>query len=297
MLATSARKQIQVSNVLFATDFSPAADAAIPFVREIVTRYGATLVTLHVRAPLVNPMTPPASWASTLESAQHKEQAQREALRLAFSDLRSVVLFEEGDILTSLANAVDKYKVDLIVVGTRGRSGARKFFLGSTAEEIFRNATCPVLTVGPNSRIAPAKTGPREIVYATNFNRELSKAASYALSLAQEFQARLTLLHVIPEPKSGELVNVAQLEAGTRQLLHKLVPADAEPWCEPEFVVEQGEVAERILSTAKTKHADLIVLGVHPEAGFPGAATHLPIATAHKVVSQAVCPVITIRDE
>ena len=298
MLATSVPTRIQVKNVLFATDFSPAADAAIPYVREIVARYGAKLVTLHVRPPLVNPMTPPASWTSTLEHAQLEEQKQRAGLRLAFGDLRPVVLFEEGDILSSLAAAVEKYQVDLVVVGTRGRSGAGKFFLGSTAEEIFRNASCPVLTVGPNSRVAPAKDKPlREIIYATDFSGEPSKAAAYAVSLAQEFQANLTLLHVIPEPRAGELVNAVQLEDATRQLLHKLVPPDAESWCEPEYRIELGDVAEKILSTANAKHADLIVLGVRPEKGFPGAATHLPIATAHKVVSHAVCPVITVRNE
>ncbi|MGA2428419.1 MAG: universal stress protein [Candidatus Acidiferrum sp.] len=295
MQTTSTSARIQIKNVLFATDFSPAADAAIPYVREIATRYGANLVTLHVRPPVL--MTPPGSWTSTVEGTAIEEQTQREGLRLAFSDLRPTVLFEDGDIHAGIAAAVENHKIDMIVAGTRGRSGVEKFFLGSTAEEIFRHAFCPVLTVGPNSRIAPARTGLREILYATDFNRGLSEAASYAVSLAQEFQARLTLIHVIPERKAGELVSAAQLEAGCRELLHKLVPPDAEAWCEPEFVIERGEVAEKILTAAKDRKADLIVLGVHPETGFPGAATHLPIATAHKVVSHAICPVLTVRDK
>ena len=276
----------------------PAADSAIPYIHEIVKRSGARLLTLHVHPPLVNPMMQPVSWTSTLEQARLEEQAQREGLRVTFSELTPVMLFEEGDILTSIAKTVEKYQIDLIVVGTRGRTGAGKLLLGSTAEGIFRHASCPVLTVGPNSPIAPAKHQPlREIIYATDFNREPSKAASYAIALAQEFQARLTLLHVIPDPKTGELVNAAQLETGAKHLLGKLLPSGAESWCEPEFIVEHGDVGEKILEMAKNKHADLIVLGVQPESGFPGAATHLPIATAHKVVSHAVCPVLTVRNE
>jgi nucleotide-binding universal stress UspA family protein len=255
-------------------------------------------VTLHVRPPLVNPMTPPASWASTLESAKVEEKEQREALGLAFAKLNPTVLFEEGDVLSVLAEVVGKHNIDLIVLGTRGRSGAGKFFLGSTAEEIVRSASCPVLTVGPQARIAPVKGGPlRQIVYATDLNKEGAHGAAYAISLAQEFEARLTVLHVISERKTGELVIPEQLEAACKQLLHKVVPVDAEPWCEPEFILERGEPAEKILATAKVKNADLIVLGAHPESGFPGAATHLPIATAHKVIAQANCPVLTVCDK
>jgi nucleotide-binding universal stress UspA family protein len=65
--------------------------------------------------------------------------------------------------------------------------------------------------------------------------------------------------------------------------------------CESECVVEVGETADRILQVAKDKKATTIVLGVRAESGFPGAATHLPIARAHKVVSQANCPVLTVR--
>ncbi len=71
--------------------------------------------------------------------------------------------------------------------------------------------------------------------------------------------------------------------------------AETDSCCESECIVEVGEAADKILQVAKEKKAAVIVLGVRPEAGFPGAATHLPIATAHKVVSQALCPVLTVR--
>jgi nucleotide-binding universal stress UspA family protein len=77
--------------------------------------------------------------------------------------------------------------------------------------------------------------------------------------------------------------------------LHNLVPSEAELWCVPEYVIERGEVAETILNVAAQSKADLIVLAVRKPSGFPGAATHLPIAIAHKVVSRASCPVLTVR--
>ena len=184
------------------------------------------------------------------------------------------------------------------MLGTRGRSGVAKFFLGSVAEEIFRQAPCPVLTVGPFTPGGPAWGGAiTEIVYATDFSPESVAAAAHAISLAQEFQARLTLMHVIANEAPGDLLLPGELVKATEQHLRNLVPPEAELWCEPRFVVEQGSPAEKILEVAKHHSADLIVLGMHKPSGFPGADTHLPIAIAHKVISRAPCPVLTVRGQ
>jgi nucleotide-binding universal stress UspA family protein len=296
MNTIATRTRIQVKNVLFATDLSDAASAAIPYAKEIARKYGANLFVLHVRPPIVNPMTAPQTWASIEEAAKVENERQRKELTAVFAETDAEILIEEGDIQSVLASTIRHHKIDLVVIGTRGRSGFKKFFLGSIAEEIFRQVSCPVLTVGPNSPVLLASdSGPRRILYATDFSADSELAASYAVSLAQEFQASLTLTHAVGRPGAGELVNAAQLENHYREQLHGLVPPEAEPWCKVEYVVKQGEAADMILEVAKERNVDLIVLGVHPEKGFPGASTHLPMATAHKVVSHANCPVLTIR--
>ena len=120
-------------------------------------------------------------------------------------------------------------------------------------------------------------------------------ALAYAISLAQEFQARLTLLHVIAEGQGGKLVHGAELEGSAGRLLRKSIPAEAELWCAPNFAVEHRPITEKILEAAEQRKADLIVLGVHGPSGFPGVATHLPMATAHKVITHTACPVLTVR--
>ena len=296
MKATATRTRIELKNVLFATDLSDAASAAIPYAKEIAKRYGAQLFVLHVRPPVVNPMTPPQTWANTEEVARNEDERHRKELKAQFAETDADILVQEGDVQSVLTSTIDKKKIDLVVIGTRGRSGIKKFFLGSVAEEIFRQVSCPVLTVGPHvsSAFAPDDR-PRKILYATDFSAESQLAASYAVSFAQEFQASLTLTHAVASPAAGELVNAAQLENYYRDQLRGLVPPEAEPWCKVEYVVKQGEAADGILAVANERNVDLIVLGVRPETGFPGASTHLPIATAHKVVSQAYCPVLTIR--
>lgn len=297
MKTVDSRARIELRNILFATDFSPAAAAALPYAGTLAKRFGAKLFALHVRTPVINPMTPPAGWPALEKAAEIEQREQRETLRNAIPGLQPTILIEEGDIWSHLQAVVQREKIDLVVIGTHGRSGIGKLVLGSAAEEIFREVECPVLTVGPQAPAEPAPQGEfRRILYAASFGSESPIAAAYAVSLAQEFQAELTLLHVLEEARPGDFVVPEDLIDSSAQRLAKLLPPEAELWCVPAYSVERGNIAEKILDVAQRRKADLIVLGAHPSAGIPGAATHLPIATAHKVIAHAHCPVLTARD-
>lgn len=296
MKALDVRSRIQLKNILFATDFSSASGAAVPYAAELTKHYRAKLYALHVRPPVVNPMTMPASWYGLEEAAKREDEQHRKELLDTFRGIQPEIVIKEGDLWSNLATAIEQNQIDLVVMGTRGRSGIGKFLLGSVAEEIFRQAPCPVLTVGPHSPSEPKRGGEfSRILFATDFSPESVAAAPYAISLAQEYQAYLTLLHVLAEPKAGDLVHPSELARSSAQLLRNLVPAEAELWCVPEYLVERGVADEKILEVAAQSKVDLIVLGVRQASGFPGAATHLPIAIAHKVVSHAACPVLTVR--
>lgn len=293
MKTATAISRTRFDNILFATDFSPAAAHAIPFIKKLAGHFRSNLVALNVRPPVVNPMTQPATWPADFGEAKAFEKERRNDLLDTFAGFRAEILIEEGVIRSRLEQAIQKHDIDLVIIGTRGRTGIAKLLLGSVAEEIFRTVNCPVLTVGPHC--TPSKAAFRELLFATDFASEAPAAAAYAVSLAQEFQARLSLLHVVPEPKPGDLVIWSEVQESSKKLLQKLVPPEAEPWCKPEYFVERGDPSERILDLANLRSVDLIVLGAQAEAGFPGAATHLPIATAHKIVAHAHCPVLTVR--
>lgn len=296
MKAATAKSAIGFRNILFATDFSAAAANAIPYVKRIAKHYEANVLALHVHPPMGNPLTPPEAWAAEAATVEARDQEHREVLFHTFNGLPTQVWIEEGNIVSNLQKAIEKNNIDLVVIGTRGRTGLGKLLLGSVAEEILRTLTCPVMTVGPYADLVRGSDGQiREILYATDFASETPTAAAYAVSLAQEFQARLVLLHVIPKLEAGDLVMASDVVASSRAMLEKLVPAEAEDWCKPKYYVEQGNPAEKILEMAQLREPDLIILGVRPEQGVPGAATHLPISTAHKVVSHATCPVLTVR--
>jgi len=293
MQAVQARTRITLKNILFTTDFSPAAEAAAPFAIQIASNYGAKVYGVHVN-PFDNyTAAAPEAWAAMAEAAdkETKEHAQR--LNDQLKGIEHEVMIGEGNIWEVISNLIKEKEIDLIVLGTRGRTGLGKALLGSVAEEILRQAPCPVLTVGPHVTVQPEKaTEMSEILYATDLMADFPAAAPYAISLAQENQAHLGLLYVIENTKTGELVRPAQVAEAKVRKLRQLVSEQAELWCEPKYFVEQGIPAEKILELAEMRHASLIVMGARPVKGF---ATHLNAGTVHKVVSQAKCPVLTIR--
>ena len=296
MKTVDVHTRVALKNILFTTDFSTAADAALPFAIHIARRYGAKLHGVHVRPFDLYAGVPPASWPVLAEEAEKAIKQNTQRLEDELREVPHNVVVGQGDIWEVLAAVIQENDIDLIVLGTRGRTGIEKMLLGSVAEEIFRRASCPVMSVGPHISVDPAHAVEmREILYATDFEPASLAAMPYAVSLAEENQACLTLLHVCQNPKAGDLIDPAQYIDPMLRRLASLVPDEAGLWCRPECLVEKGDPAQKILEVAEKRRADLIVLGVRGGTGVPGAATHLGRALAHKIVVGAHCPVLTVR--
>jgi nucleotide-binding universal stress UspA family protein len=293
MKAVQARTRITLKNILFATDFSAASNAAAPIAIQIAKRYGAKVYAVHVNRFGDYTAATPNAWAVRGEAAERATKEQVGRLNEQLQGVEHEVVIGEGNIWEVVSKLIKQEEIDLLVVGTRGRTGVGKAFLGSVAERILRQSPCPVLTVGPHVNLwSDEYAKMRGILYATDLAAELPMAAPYAISLAQENQAHLVLLHVIEDPKAGDLVGSPEVVHLKERELQQLVTEQAGLWCEPTYIVEQGPAAEKILDVAKRRHTDLIVLGARPAKGL---ATHLNTGTVHKVVSEATCPVLTIR--
>ncbi len=180
------------------------------------------------------------------------------------------------------------------MVGTHGTGGLQKLLLGSGAEQIFRQAKCPVLTVGPAVKgKAPREVEFKNILFATDFGLGAEREAAYAFSFAQEHQANLTLLHVVARAEDYSEAGLAQKGERVIRELGELVPAGGELWCKAEFRMRLGEPVEEILQLAGEMKADLIVIGAKHSKGL--AAGHVPHTFAYRVVCGAPCPVLTVR--
>jgi nucleotide-binding universal stress UspA family protein len=281
---------ITFDNILFATDFSKQSNVALPFALSIAHKYGSKIFATHVLT------LPPLGNFPTIEVQALGAQALREAhdyseeLGRRLGGIPHETLLRKGEIWDELSTVAKDKHIDLIVLGTHGRAGVSKLLIGSVAERIFRQSTCPVLTVGPNVSGEPRSVADiHTILCPIDFTPASLAAFPYAVSLAQENQARLYLMNVSPAP----VYDFEKSSLITR--LKALVPQEANLWCEPKAFVEAGEAADRILEQAEELGVDLVVLGIRPVSTLAGTRTHLGTATAYKVVSHAVCPVLSVR--
>lgn len=300
---------ISIKNVLFATDFSEPSEAAFPYATSICRRFGSTLHAAHVLSDAsILLMTGGVDYVSmgTIYEDAHTEAADKLAeLTASLDGIPHRNYVRQGQVWKTLAGIVEENKIDLIVVGTHGRTGLGKLLLGSVAEDILAHAPCSVLTVGPKVSgrnklpafhktgrdLAPVELDLRQIVFATNFARNSALVAQTAVELAEEFRARLTLMHVM-EDYTQLGTQPGPIADGIRRL-RDLIPANAALQYVPETLLEFGSAPERILKIASERESDLIVIG--PGSVAEIANTHLTWSTAHRVIAQAHCPVLTIH--
>jgi len=297
MPTVSAPPRVKLQNILFATDFSPSAQTILSHALDLARRYGAMLYTVHMlpQMPFVDAPQP--------DPEQIRLAAERGLFGLmnaaSLKDVKHRELIEEGEIPEVISRLVRRHNIDLIVTGTGGRQGLGKMLLGSVAEDIFRHAECPVLTVGPHATRWEIDGNLRHILFATDFGPESLHGLPYAVSLAEENRARLTLLHVarepgiaLPEPEPGAMpvVDPSEVMASTQQRLRALIPEGTQLWHEPTYMMQFGSPAEMIVRIAAPT-VDMIVLGVKR----PTVLTkHLSEGVAYKVICYAPCPVLSV---
>jgi len=286
-----AAKPIKLKKILWTTDFSHASQASLPQAIALARRYESRLFLAHVVVPHPYPMVSPEA-APYVETLRQGSSRQLESIAES-AELREIpheILLGHGEVAEELKAMVSDHEIDLLVLATHGRRGLRHFLLGSVAEEIWRTAECPVLTVGPRVLERQGEdVALRQILYPTDLSGESFAAAPFALSFALEYGSRLTVLHVVP---AAIRASSRLLARAFRDELQEIFPPETVPWCEPDCLVESGEPAETILKIASEREADLIVLGVRsPEAL---AKQHIS-NVAYPVVAGADCPVLTVR--
>jgi nucleotide-binding universal stress UspA family protein len=307
--ATTGFSAVSVRNVLLATDFSPTSEAALPYAAAICRRYGGTLHAAHVLSDAgVLMMSGGSDYVSTsrlYEDALSEARQKLDQISGCIEGIPHRNYLRRGQVWKNLAGIIEENEIDLMVVGTHGRTGLGKLLLGSVAENILRRAPCPVLTVGPKVSgraklptlqshgrdLAPLELEPRHLLFATNFAKSAPRRAQESIQLADDFHARLTLIHVI-EDYNHLASDPAPIEEATRKL-KELIPANAQLRSAPETVIEFGRAPDRILKVATDHESDMILMGAR--ASSEVGTTHLPWSPALQVIAQAHCPVLTIR--
>jgi len=294
---------IEFNRILCPVDFSESSTRALAHAAALTRWYEAHLTVLHV-APTFDPVQirgdlgVPVEFVTPVTREEVLSELSRILERSGVSPDAHLIA-QAGDASTTIVREALTTRADLIVIGTHGRRGFKRLLLGSVAETVLHEASCPVLTVSPHTEAASADVVTfKRILCPIDFSPPALQALGFALDLARQAGGRVTLLHVVEwlaedEPTHfnvpefrGHMVNDA------KQRLRSLVAEESRAWCEIDDVIVSGRAHRGILQEAAARSADLIVMGAQGR-GSVGLA--LFGSTTQQVVRGAACPVLTVR--
>jgi nucleotide-binding universal stress UspA family protein len=293
---------IAIRRILCPTDFSDISSHALAHAVVVARWYDAEIAALHAENPAIvlNAIAPvPPDAVDAIVSAYHPERSERRLRAwLAPAEtagVRTRVIAEQGIAARCILAHARTLPADLIVIGTHGESGFERLMLGSVTEKVLRKAACPVMTVPPNAPGTSALPF-RHVLCPMDFSDWSLSALEYAFSLAQEADARVTLLHVgewpVDDATAARVFETSEWRADATRRMASLVPAEVRNWCTPDIRLACGKPYQRILEIAGAEQVDLIVMGVR---GRNPIDVLLFGSTTNHVVRHAACPVLTLR--
>ncbi len=302
-------KSSDFRRIAVATDFSASAEKALNYALVVAKRYHGEITLVHAVAREPRQAAPMYHLPREIDPVYQKANIKmlRLDLQPCLMQVPHHAVLQYGAAPHVLSSVSNDEKTDLLVVGTRGRTGLTKMALGSVAEEVLRVANCPVLTVGPLAPAAPKVPDFKTILFATDFGPASDPSFQYAASIAERFNAKLTLLHTflpIPEFKtvpghtppaaSAEAVSQweRQVHAEALSKLKTLVSSYSKP-LEAEYAVIMDFSPTAILDFMARHKPELLVMGAHrPQS--PRLVAHLPWGNLHGILCGAHCPVLTV---
>jgi nucleotide-binding universal stress UspA family protein len=291
---------MKIESILCPIDMSPASDEALLYAIALTRAYAAQLILLHCDLHDPRLVTSPAAMDEAAESIRESLKKYAGSVNLDGLNWKSMVISCD-DVGETIAREAGRHRVDLIVMRSRRRPH-RAALLGSTAESVSRTAPCPVLVMHSDERDwvtrTDAKIELKRVLVAYDFSDYSELALNYGLSLAQEYQSELHLLHVLP-PFAVEESEISWHPLGREGAYHKAahklqkaVSPEAHLWCSVKHAVAEGQPYREILNYAENNEIDLICLGAHG-AGFGMRA--LFGSNVDRVLRQAPCPVLVTR--
>jgi len=291
-------RKLTATKILVATDFSRASDLALDYALVLARRSDAQLYLAHI-LPTGRPGHPEALPAAPLADAAWQAAERTLAAILVSGRLRDIpheVLLERGSVWSTLAALIQKHEIDLVVTGSHRHGSSLKPSIGAVAGEILAHATCAVLTVPPSIPRDDEAGAPvlRNVLFATDFGPAAQRTAAFALALAREHGARLTILHIIEDNLQNRPVAAAETRPAppSAHTLAELALPAAESCLTAECRSSSSRLAREILAHARKSKADLLVMDA--ECRKTPAADAVP-SISLGVILKAHCPVLTMR--
>jgi nucleotide-binding universal stress UspA family protein len=291
----------QIKQILCPVDFSVSSARAHDSAQSLARHYHAKLFLQHVVH-----FVPPSyayyadavyitEFFQTIHDSARK-QLQDFAKSHARNGLQPECFVQEGGVTDSILSFAAAQKVDLIVMGTHGLKGVDCAALGSVTEKVLRKARCPVLVSRKPADAVVAPGGARgsiqlhKVIFCTDFSDPARRALEYALSVATEYDAEITLLHVLEDVQS--LANINEAVAGATRQLDKLIPPERGKAAKIRTMVRIGRAYEQIVQYASEIQADLLIMAVRGRNALDLAVFG---STTYRAIQLGSCSVLAVH--
>jgi universal stress protein A len=305
--------KVKIERVLVPLDFSRASLKAIDYALALGSRFGAKLRFVHVLDYDYPPPTLAMMGAviPDAESGQNakrrlKDIAKKYAIDLPAENLNVVT----GRAYHEICKLACQLEVDLIAISTRGHTGLKHLFLGSTAERVVQHATCPVLVVRERERDFLGSDGKsnhgiqlKKILAPLDFSACSLAGLEFAVRFASHWDAQLVLFHAVPihafvpygDYGGRELPDITgYAQDVAKQEMKELISRLRTRGIKIEAAVELGSEAQEICDYARQHDVDLIITSTHGSTGLK----HVLIGSiAEHIVRYAHCPVLVVPNQ
>jgi nucleotide-binding universal stress UspA family protein len=293
-----------IQRILCPIDFSEFSARAFRHAVSLAEHYHSSLVALHVvemwRYPYADyATTDGGDYANLRHSLCNggKELLGQFVNQHAHGQIHPDLAICEGRASDSILSFAQREKFDLTVMGTHGRRGFDRLMLGSATDRVMREASCPVLAVcqPPHDAVAAGADAPyvhylNRILIGTDFSEHSDRALDYAISVAEEYGAELTVTHVVEDIPSHP--ENEEFSATTKRRLERLVPTEKRTAIKTKILVRTGKPYQRIVEYAREAEIDLVVVGVRGAGALDRAIFG---STTYRVIQLGPCPVLAVH--
>jgi nucleotide-binding universal stress UspA family protein len=291
----------KIERILCPIDFSEFSVTAFDYAQSLAWHYKATLFLQHVIDSLT-PYYPYVAFPDSYNEICRKLRADGEQQLQEFAQthnrrgIQIQCVVQDGSIPDLILGLAEAEAVNLIVMGTHGLRGVDHLTLGSVTEKVLRKARCSVLAVRKPTHDFVSQTGVPDLVQlhrvvcCTDFSEPSEQAWDDAVSIAAEYCAELTLLHVLENISSSR--DVKKETAKALERLEERISLSAHKSLVPKPAVRIGKAYQQIVQLALESQADLIVMGVRGRN-----ALDLTVfgSTTYRVVQLGPCPVLVVH--
>jgi len=288
-MATLPLVAVGFERILVPTDLSDISGRSLKYAKSIARQNQSQLFLVHINQAL-NPITPPEAVWIEEEGAQEQleQQLEQAGEALRSEGFRAKAFSVTGAVCDKIISLVNENKIDLIVMGTHGRSGLDRLVFGSDAEAVLRKVSCPVLVIGPKAESVKDQVWhPKRVICATTLDSNLASVAAYAYRLSVHYQGAFMLFNI---EKPGPIIDDSDwlhFENAFKKNLAGLGSSIS-----LRTLLSDNRPGQKIVDVAKEHRADLIVMAARTASV---TATHLVSGTVPKVFAEAPCPVMTIH--